>query len=740
MNKPVSNIGRSRKWKFFRAGGFDQVQLESGSDLTALEHLDRKLWVALACPVDNIHLDTRTLTFIDSDSDRRIRADELIAAIKWAAARLKNPDDLIKSVDGISSDALNDDTDEGKCLIAALRTALTALGKPTDGTLTVEEAQKVEQSLFKKAFNGDGIITEESTTEESVRALIKDIIATVGSEMDRSELPGITAEMVETFFKRAEAYAAWASEGSSDSSLVPLGDATAEAALSLEVVRLKIDDYFARCSISAFDDRAVVALGISENALVEMGPSLIAITDERCAALPLAPISPLAQLPLGAGHNPAWHDRMLSFIGKAVEPIIGKGAILSRDDWERLKKTFAPWFSWQERKPSDGVEQLGIDRITALLSENKKESLSALITLDNAEAPVLASLADVEKIARFHRDLYCLSINFVNFKDFYSAQRMAVFQTGVLYLDQRSCQLCMTIADANQHSAMAALAGAFLVYCNCRRRGDLEKMTIVAVFTNGDSDNLMVGRNGVFYDRCGNDWDASVTKIIENPISMKQAFWLPYKNLVKMIETLVAKRAAAADAESTGKLNTAAAGTLSADAVKAPPPKKIDIGTVAALGVAAGALGTFVATLLGYTTGIARLGPLAIIGALVGVLLLISGPSLILAYIKLRKRNLAPILDASGWAINAKARISVPFGATLTKCAQLPPGSKRSLSDPYAEKKSLWPKIIIILILLWVALFALDKSGLLSRWVDSKPAVKHIIEKITFHQPKIMDK
>ena len=75
-----------------------------------------------------------------------------------------------------------------------------------------------------------------------------------------------------------------------------------------------------------------------------------------------------------------------------------------------------------------------------------------------------------------------------------------------------------------------------------------EKMTIAAAFTDGDSDNLMVGRNGLFYDRKGQDWDATITKIIENPISIRQAFWAPYKKLVRLIEEQVARRAAAAGA------------------------------------------------------------------------------------------------------------------------------------------------------------------------------------------------
>jgi hypothetical protein len=47
-------------WKFFRAGDFDQVRLQSGSDLLALDQLDQKLWMALACPTSGLEFDSKT--------------------------------------------------------------------------------------------------------------------------------------------------------------------------------------------------------------------------------------------------------------------------------------------------------------------------------------------------------------------------------------------------------------------------------------------------------------------------------------------------------------------------------------------------------------------------------------------------------------------------------------------------------------------------------------------------------
>jgi hypothetical protein len=87
----------------------------------------------------------------------------------------------------------------------------------------------------------------------------------------------------------------------------------------------------------------------------------------------------------------------------------------------------------------------------------------------------------------------------------------------------------------------------------------------------------------------------------------------------------------------------------------------------------------------------------------IGLLFVISGPSLIIAWLKLRKRNLGPILDANGWAVNAKTKINVPFGKSLTQVAKLPPGSQRDLHDPYAEKQRPWKLYITIAAILVLA-------------------------------------
>src|SRR5881394_336582 len=116
-------------WKFFRAGGFDQVRLDSGADLAALDQLDQKLWVALACPTSGLELDARTLQLIDTDKDGRVRASELIAAVKFAGGSLRNADDLLKGEATLRLTAISDRDDTSRTLLASARQILLNLGK-----------------------------------------------------------------------------------------------------------------------------------------------------------------------------------------------------------------------------------------------------------------------------------------------------------------------------------------------------------------------------------------------------------------------------------------------------------------------------------------------------------------------------------------------------------------------------------------------------------------------------------
>ena len=703
----------SHKWRFFRAGGFNQVVISTGADLMHLDQLDQKLWVALACPITGVEFDRTTLALIDTDKDGRVRAAELIAAAKWACALLKNPDDLLKGYPTLKPAAINDTEPEGK-LIANF--ARQVLGKADNGEVTFEEAAAAAQTFAAKPFNGDGIIPAESAEDDATKAVITDIITCLGAVTDVSGKPGINQAKVDQFFADATAYSEWWKKAESDASVLPLGLNTEAAAAAVKAVKAKVEDYFARGRLVEFDPRSISALNRDEKEYAALGAKDLTNNHADIAGLPLAQVGPTTPLPLTKGINPAWAGAIAALQTNAITPLLGEKTVLTEADWNALTGKLAAFDAWNSAKSGGSVEKIGLKRAREILATKTKDTLTALIAKDKAEEGNATAVIGLHRLIHYHRDIAKLCRNFVNFGDFYGRRDRAIFQAGTLYLDQRSCDLCLVVDDAGKHAAMAGMAGTYLAYCDCVRKGTGEKLSIVAAFTGGDSDNLLVGRNGIFYDRTGRDWDATITKIVDNPISIRQAFWSPYKKLVRMIEERAAKAAADADASANANL-TAAVNAPAAPAAPAAPGKPaFDPSVIALLSLAFGALASAFAGILVF---LGKFEQWQIPLVIVAIMLIISAPSMAIAWLKLRKRNLGPILDANGWAVNAKARMNVPFGGALTGVAALPAGATFAAADEYAEKAAVWPKLLAVAFVIWfVWAFLNDSQGRLYRWTN----------------------
>ncbi|MFO0686444.1 MAG: hypothetical protein U0234_30550 [Sandaracinus sp.] len=697
----------THRWQFVRAGGFDQVVIGSGADLENLGELDQKLWVALACPIQGVEFDERTLRLLDTDKDGRIRARELLAAVKWACEVVADPDDLVKGKDGMPLSAIDDESDEGKLLVATAKTLLASIGKGDAKKLTVAEVTKAVEGFDKQALNGDGIVPIASASDDTTKGWIKDVLAcTATPEKDRGGEPGVSKATLDAFFEKIDAYEAWKARGREEG-LRPFGDGTAAAYAAFTAVQKKVDDFFARVRVASFDARALAAINGEEKAYLELAAKDLDVTSAEIERLPIAHVAADAALPLVKGVNPAWAARLADLRAKVVQPKLGNKDALTDAEWRQLAALFVEHGNWAGKKAGVEVEKLGEPRITELAAPDVRKKLASLVEADLAKKDEAKAIESVEKIVRLYRDLIELVNNFVSFRDFYSRKAPAMFQVGTLYLDQRACELVVRVNDAGRHATMAPLANSYLLYCDCKNAKG-ETMQIAAAMTAGDVDNLMVGRNGVFYDRKGGDWDATVTKIIDNPISVRQAFWSPYKKVLRMIEERIAKRAAdeqaAQDAALTTSVDSTQAAAGAAATGDAPSqiarPRGFDIGTVAALGVAVGGITAALGALLQAFFGLGIWMPLGI----VGLVLCISGPSMAVAWLKLRRRNLGPILDANGWAVNAQAVVNVPLGGSLTKVAELPKNSSLSMTDPFAEEKKPWGFYLFVVALLAIAL------------------------------------
>ncbi len=619
-------------WKFSTIGGVTRVIINSGDDIAHLGELDQKLWSVLSCPVSGLEFDEQTLRMMDTDNDGRIRVNEVVATAQWLTGILRNNDDLLKGEDHISFTQINGDNDDGSKLLESARRTLAKAG----------EADKEEVSLAD--------------------------VATVMADLEakRKERDAATAALL--------------------ADQPPYGDNTDDAVETINALREKVADYFMRCKLIAFNEGCAEAVDVSVEKIQSISDNNLAQCGDQIANYPIAHPNKEGLLPVGAGINPAWQSAFEKAKTLALDVDYPDATSINEAQWAAVTAKLDAYVAQKNDLQTANVE--AFDK--ALGEEDEDLNL-------------------VNRFLHCYRDLYQLLKNYVVLADFYSRDesKLAVFQCGKLYIDQRCCELCIKVTDMAQQAAMAPLSGMYLLYCKCTSKVKNATMDIVAALTDGDVDDLRVGKNAVFYDRSGQDWDATVTKIIDNPISVRQAFWSPYKKLWNFITEKINKNAADKEKSSmenlTAKTDTAMtdaqtkmAASKDAAAAPAAPAAPADgkkgvfdiakfAGIFAAIGMAVGFIGSALVALGKAIFSDWYVLPIMI----VGVLLVISGPSMFIAWTKLRKRNIGPILNANGWAVNAQARINTRFGSTLTSLAKYP---KVTVPDPYADKKTPWWK------------------------------------------------
>ena len=696
------------KWEFANIGGASRVKISTGDDIAHLDELDPKMWTVLSCPVKGLEIDEKSLSYMDTDADGKIRVNDVIATAKWLCAVVADLDILTKGTDSIALGDLDQENADGKKIYAAAKQILENLGKEGD-VISLADTKDIAAIFAKTRFNGDGVITEASTDDADLKAVIAAAVAATGGVADRSGATGVDAGQIEAFYKALADYVAW------DEATVeaPFGDKTDAAIAAYNALDAKVKDFFMRSKLAAFSPESVSSLDVQTAGIQAISAENLTGKMDEIAAYPIARVTGKAEIDLSEPVNPAWAAQFelvksVAFADKKV---------ITEADWTAVGASFAAYTAWKGAKAGASVEGLGLEAVKKFLAEDKKAALLEIVAQDAALAEEAANIDLVGKFLYILRDFYRLLRNFVTLHDFYTRDVDAIFQSGRLIIDQRECRFCMLVADAAKHNASAAASGMFLVYCDCTTKSQPGKLAIVAAVTVGEIGDLVAGKNAIYYDNAGVEWDAVITKVVDNPISIAQSFWSPYRRMATAIENLINKSAADKDAKmmanATAKINAAPTAVPAAGADGKPaaaPPFDIAkfAGIFAAIGMAFGMIGTALSGLIDSMSGLGW----KLILVFIGIMLVISGPAMVLAWLKLRRRNIAPLLNANGWAVNAASKISIPFGETLTDAAKFP---KINLKDPFAKKGlAPWKKWAISIAVLAVVAAGLWMFNLLS--------------------------
>lgn len=681
----------SHMWAFQRVGGLDQVIFNNTDDIINLPNLDPKLWVALSCPTTGLDFDERTLALLDTDQDGRIRIPDILDAISWTKDKILSFDNILLSYDVLPLSQIDSSTEQGQKLHVTAHSILTNLDKTQNDYLTQDDVQQSIKINASKLYNGDLIFPPSAELSSEMQTFIQLAIKIIGAEKDMSGEDGINLAIAKAFVHNLQTWQQWQADISNTQT--PFGKNTPEIWKLIQILKAKIDDYFLRVELAQYAPQAQSVLNVDEKYIVPTENGLL--SDEALADLPLSRIDTNSTLDLVNGLNPLWKPKITLF-KTLISSSLNNPNQLTLQEWQNIQtslQTYATLVSSKPEleqldvsiQPTETIEDIPNNVITNMANNHLLTQFQRMVEQDN-KTPISASdVLILEKLVLFHKHLYRLLVNFTSFADFFSLEHTAAFQLGKLYIDGRCATLCVSVDNISKHSTLANYSELCILYCECTRQE--QKQIIAAAITAGQGDLLIEGRNGVFIDNDGNDWDANVVKIITKPISIQQAIWAPYQRIGRLITEQINKWATNKDADIE----------KSSTQILQNPENKFDIGKsvgiFAAIGLAIGAIGTALATVFQAIFSLTWWQfPLVIIG----LFLIISGPSVILAWLKLRRRTLGPLLEASGWAINGQVKINLLLGGLLTTKAELPKNAKRNLRDPMG-KRSKKPLVIFIL-------------------------------------------
>jgi len=666
----------SSKLTFRRFGRTHHLKLDTAADLPGVLELDEALWVATSMPTHSIQCNMELMQLIDKNHDGRIHTEEIKEAIDWLLKNLRDKSGIDHASDTLELAAINVDHDQGQAILESCKKMLVDLGMPDSHRITLDQIQKVRANVEAETVSEAGVVLPEAAGDDDTRQFLSDIVASLGGTDHPSNQPGVSQVVLDQFLEQVKVYLDWlsladatatgdgsyqpVSQQTSDTNLWPLGDETERAYAIVDDLDHKLDQFFDQCQVLAIDQRLSDQMRLGDKDIQTTN-----IADPKAIKQLLARASlarPVCDGVLDFSNpiNPWYAQRVAALQTQVLEPLLGSSFTgrLTSDQWDSVKERFLSFACWREAKPPDAVAVLDETKLQGYLEASFCQKASQLIQSSHKTAFKLKNIRLAQKLVLYQSNLLTLVNNFVSFPYLYDATTRAMFEAGTLVMDSRRFDLAIRVQDVNQHAKVAQSSSMLVLYA---RVNDLSGDFIVAVpVTSGGKGNLCVGKRGVFHDTQGQISDAQIIKTIDNPVSIGEAIFAPFKRIGELVGQKVDQMTSSAETQldSTAqqaltRVTTGESAPTSPKPIQSSP--SIGAGSMlAGGGIAMAAVGSSLA----YVSKIIVEFPVAVGIGLCGAVLAVVIPNAILAYVRLKKQDLSAILEGSGWAINARMRLT----------------------------------------------------------------------------------
>jgi hypothetical protein len=720
---------------FRRYAGSVQMRLRTFADLEQLKNLPEAHWLATACPVTGLSCDPAFLKYLDVDGNGngRVRVREVLAAVEWLAARLADRADCMAGSEVLRLAAL---AEAAAALRRAAELVLDSLKVAPEAhdRISLAQVRETKAVIARVMSNGDGIIAPPGIPDERLRALAGDILAHFPAVTDAGGEKGVDRATIKLFAEARAKALAWLDQGVA---LRPWGEASLARAQTVRAAQPKVDEFFLQCRVIAAQPAAAERFGITPERLAAAVGDAAALR-KAADALPIAAHDPQGGvLRWSALNRGAAFELLARLRDEVCLPGLGDSARsgLSEADWNRLLAQAAPVLAWHDEAAKHPLLKLGEARLRSLTADDLA-ALDRLCEADLAVADTLKGIAELEKLVLCQRWLFEFASNFVCMPYLYSARRRALFEQGTLVMAGREFHLAVLVENRAAHSAVAGQASLFILYCQISGSTPARTFEVAVPVTSGTSGGLFVGKRGIFHALDGQEYDAQVVQIVTQPVSLVEALYMPFTRIGKFVVSRAEKWSSSSEKEFDKQLDDKADKAAAAAAAASKAAKAANQGQIGPILMGGGVAFAAVGSALAYVVAeLSRLGPQKIVigvAALVGLLAL---PSLVLAWIKIRNRNLAVLLEAGGWALNDRLRLTTTLGYLFTRRPDRPLGSTVDWADqipfslamnPDASSelsRQLWKRLrLIILVLTLFALASWLWIGLLDPWMSRRLA------------------
>ena len=669
--------------KFKRIGRSYHMQIETAEDLSNVLDLDEALWVATNAPLSTVHCDQTFLSLLDADRTGRITCCEIKEAVRWLLNVLRDHSGITKPSQALLLSAINIESDEGQIIHKAAAKILARKTKSDTGVISLHEVRKIKSEIQAQPISEAGVVLPQAADDPGVQKFIRDIIDTIGGILHPAGQAGIDAGKLELFGHESRQTLDWLQRGKlphkrAKTDIMPFGEKTSLLYDHLKAIRGKLDQYFAQCEAMVLDEQFAKQMGWTESELADLDFDDPAVIVNVLQKAPLAKARSDRELWFEDDINPYYVKSLEQFREKVLTLLLPDSTeSLTALQWQEIKDMFAAHRAWLDARPKTNVSLLDEEILRTYQDEKYADAVHQLIDESTRTAFDMDNIRLLEKVILYQTGIIDLANNFVSFPHLYDPNHRAMFEMGSLVMDGRRFTFAVKVVNRKEHVEVAKTSNMFVMYVEVVPKDQNTKYEVAIPVTSGGKGNLCLGKRGIFLDIHGNECDARVVHIIENPISYREALFSPFQRLVRIltgkIESITSEAEKKWDTGAAQTVNQIEQQARSDQAAEAKQSRLLAGGLLVGGGVALAALSSALAYIAKSLTGVPLWKILIGIG---GSILAVMLPITIVAFLKLRKRDLSAILEGSGWGINARMRLTHKQGWFFTEKPKHPSDSK----------------------------------------------------------------